>query len=107
LTGFDLLELAVTPVEPHACPVWMFQQGQSGAIPIEARVLLDEIIFRHVQVLGEGGDLLRGKSDIAGPSTAGSASLALKNGFHDRERAIPRWGRLAASTARRAFHGWK
>ena len=46
-------------------------------------MLLDEIIFRHFQVLGEGGDLLRGKSDIAGPSTAGGASLALKNGFHD------------------------
>jgi hypothetical protein len=57
-------------------------------------VLLDEIIFRHFQVLGEGWDLLRGKSDIAGPSTAGGASLALKNRFHDQERAIPQWGGL-------------
>ena len=70
-------------------------------------MLLDEIILRHFQVLGEGGDLLRGKSDIAGPSTAGGASLALKNGFHDRERAIPWLGRLAAPTARPTFHGWK
>jgi hypothetical protein len=70
-------------------------------------VLLDEVIFRHVQVLGEGRDLLRGKSDVAGPSTAGGASLALKNGFHDRERAIPWLGRLVAPTARPAFHGWK
>lgn len=105
LTGFDFLELAVASVEPHACPVRMFQQRQSGAAPVEARVLLDEVIFRHVQVLGEGWDLLCGKGDIAGPSTAGGASLALKNSFHDRERAILRLGRLATPTARPAFHG--
>ena len=107
MTGFDLLELAVASVEPHACSIRMFQQRQSGATPVEAGVLLDEVIFRHVQVLGEGRDLLRGKSDIAGPSTAGGASLALKNGFHDRERAIPGLGCRAAPTARSAFHGWK
>jgi hypothetical protein len=31
----------------------------------------------------------------------------LINGFHDRERAIPWLGRLAAPTARPTFHGWK
>ena len=104
MTGFDFLELAVASVEPHACPVRMFQQRQSGAAPVEARVLLDEVIFRHFQVLGEGRDLLCGKGDIAGPSTAGGASLALKNSFHDRERAILGLGRLATPTARPAFH---
>ena len=59
------------------------------------------------EVLGEGWDLLCGKGDIAGPSTAGGASLALKNGFHDREWAIPGLGCHAAPTARSAFHGWK
>lgn len=107
MTGFDLLELAVAPVEPHACPVRMFQQRQSGATSVEARVLLDEVIFRHFQVLGEERDLLCGKIDIAGPSTAGGASLALKNSFHDRERAISGLGCYAASTARPAFRGWK
>ena len=107
MTGFDFLKLAVASVEPHACPVRMFQQRQSGAAPVETCVLLDEVIFCHVQVLGEGWDLLCGKIDIAGPSTAGGASLALKKGFHDRERALPGLGCHAASTARPAFHGWK
>ena len=82
LERLDWLNSAIVAVEKDALPVGFILEGESATIDGEAGVLLDEIVLGKVAKAGNAGDFRLAEADLAGPPTAGGATLALVEDRH-------------------------
>jgi hypothetical protein len=70
------LEFAVAAFQPFARGVFFFQEGEAAAVGAETGVTLDEFVFAHADVSGDGGDFVGFHFHDAGPAAAVRAALA-------------------------------
>jgi len=77
LAGFDRLdEAGVEAFKENALAVGFVDDGKAGAIGVEARITLYELVFREIEKLGDLGGLGSGDAYIPRPAAAVATALA-------------------------------
>ena len=67
----------VDAFEENTLPVRLVDDGKAAAFGVQAGVVLDEVILRHVQMRGDGAGFISRHIDIAGPAAAVPTAHAL------------------------------
>ncbi len=72
-----------TALEEFARAIRLLPQAELRAVRSEPRVPLDEVLFRHAQVLRKPGNVPVGQQNVAGPTAAVAAATAFPSfGVH-------------------------
>jgi len=82
LLRFNRLHSTILPLKKNAFAVGFFFQCQPTPVLAQTSEFLDELDFRDSLEAGQTRDFSIGQDDLAGPSTAGRASLTLVKNWH-------------------------